>query len=177
MATPADQHETPADQHDTLILTHDTVALPRPPAGAAPAIAPGGYGATAPGWQPVGSGEPAPGWQSAGWSRSPMYAASAWSQVPPFVPASAPPLVMRNNAAVVGATLGSVSLFLSLIPLIGIVAWVLAPLGLLSSGIGLRGGGHAQGRSCGCPVGPAHLRGRVGRVPGVDGAGPGPLIG
>lgn len=137
MATPADQHETPADQHDTLILTHDTVALPRPPAGAAPAIAPGGYGATAPGWQPVGSAEPAPGWQSAGWSRSPMYAASAWSQVPPFVPASAPPLVMRNNAAVVGATLGSVSLFLSLIPLIGIVAWVLAPLGLLSSVIGL----------------------------------------
>lgn len=134
---------TPADQHDTLILTHDTVALPRPPAGAAPPIAPDGSGATAPGWQPVrsvqpvGPGQPAPEWQVAGWSRSPMYAASAWSQVPPFVPASAPPLVMRNNAAVVGATLGSVSLFLSLIPLIGIVAWVLAPLGLLSSVIGL----------------------------------------
>ncbi len=136
MATP-----TPADQHDTLILTHDTVALPRTPVGAAPPIAPGGYGATAPGWQAVAPGEPvgqpAPVWQSAGWSRTPMYAASAWSQVPPFVPAAAPPLVMRNNAAVVGATLGSVSLFLSLIPLIGIVAWVLAPLGLLSSGIGL----------------------------------------
>jgi hypothetical protein len=44
---------------------------------------------------------------------------------------------MRNNAAVIGATLGSVSLFLSLLPLIGIVAWVLAPIGLLSSGIGL----------------------------------------
>jgi hypothetical protein len=44
---------------------------------------------------------------------------------------------MRNNAAVIGATLGSVSMFLSLIPLIGIVAWVLAPLGLLISGIGL----------------------------------------
>ncbi|HSO04289.1 MAG TPA: hypothetical protein VLQ92_07400, partial [Candidatus Limnocylindrales bacterium] len=126
-----------ADQHDTLILTHDTVALPRPPVGAAPPVAPGGYGAPAPGWQPVGSGEPAPVWQSAGWSRTPVYAASAWSHVPPFVPAPVPPLVMRNNAAVVGATLGSVSLFLSLIPLIGIVAWVLAPLGLLSSAIGL----------------------------------------
>jgi hypothetical protein len=44
---------------------------------------------------------------------------------------------MRNNAAVIGATLGSVSLFLSLLPFIGIVAWVLAPIGLLSSGIGL----------------------------------------
>jgi hypothetical protein len=54
------------------------------------------------------------------------------------MPASAPPvLIMRNNAAVIGATLGSVSLFLSLIPLIGIVAWVLAPIGLLSSGVGL----------------------------------------
>jgi hypothetical protein len=54
------------------------------------------------------------------------------------MPATAPPvLVMRNNAAVIGATLGSVSLFLSLLPLIGIVAWVLAPIGLLSSGIGL----------------------------------------
>jgi hypothetical protein len=54
------------------------------------------------------------------------------------MPASAPPvLIMRNNAAVIGATLGSVSLFLSLIPLIGIVAWVLAPIGLLSSGTGL----------------------------------------
>jgi hypothetical protein len=66
------------------------------------------------------------------------YGASAWSQVPPFVPPSAPPvIVMRNNAAVIGATLGSVSLFLALIPLIGIVAWVLAPIGLVSSGIGL----------------------------------------
>jgi hypothetical protein len=44
---------------------------------------------------------------------------------------------MRNNAAVVGATLGSVSLFLALLPLIGIVAWVLAPIGLLSSAAGL----------------------------------------
>jgi hypothetical protein len=44
---------------------------------------------------------------------------------------------MRNNAAVVGATLGSVSLFLALIPLIGVVAWVLAPIGLMSSVVGL----------------------------------------
>lgn len=71
-------------------------------------------------------------------SRHPIYGASAWSQVPPFMAPSAPAvLVMRNNAAVIGATLGSVSMFLSLIPLIGIVAWVLAPIGLLTSGIGL----------------------------------------
>jgi hypothetical protein len=44
---------------------------------------------------------------------------------------------MRNNAAVIGATLGSVALVVSLIPLIGIIAWVLAPMGLLSSGIGV----------------------------------------
>jgi hypothetical protein len=63
---------------------------------------------------------------------------SAWSQIPPFLTPAAPPvLVMRNNAAVVGATLGSVALFVSLIPLIGIIAWVLAPIGLLSSSIGL----------------------------------------
>jgi hypothetical protein len=62
----------------------------------------------------------------------------AWNQVPPVAPAAAlPVLVMRNNAAVIGATLGSVSLFVSLIPLIGIIAWVLAPIGLLTSGIGL----------------------------------------
>ena len=98
---------TPADQHDTLVLS------PYPGAQVHP-----------------GSGSAATG----------PYAPTAWSQVPPFIPAApvaAPILVMRNNAAVVGATLGSVSLFLSLIPLLGIVAWVLAPIGLLSSGIGL----------------------------------------
>ncbi len=64
---------------------------------------------------------------------------NAWSQIPPFVaPAAAPPVLVRsNNPAVIGATLGSVSLFLSLLPLIGIVAWVLAPIGLVSSAIGL----------------------------------------
>lgn len=80
---------------------------------------------------------------------------AAWSQVPPFVgPAAAPAVVMRNNAAVVGATLGSVSLFLSLIPLIGIVAWLLAPIGLLTSAVGLL-------------VGISRQVGRVGAIFGV----------
>jgi hypothetical protein len=134
---------TPADQHDTLVLTHDTVALPRPTPDA-PVVAPAAHWDEGSGWQPVGAPhQPAHAhqpvtWESAGWGRNPMYGASAWSQVPPFMPQPAPPvLVMRNNAAVIGATLGSVSLFLSLIPLIGIVAWVLAPIGLLSSSIGL----------------------------------------
>ncbi len=74
---------------------------------------------------------PAPAWPA------PMH--TAWAQIPPFVaPATPPPVVVQsNNPAVIGATLGSVSLFLSLLPLIGIVAWVLAPIGLVSSGIGL----------------------------------------
>jgi hypothetical protein len=141
MATPADA--TPPEQHDTLVLTHDTVVLPRPtlpeslPAASA---APWDDGS---GWQRSGAVPQqatweSADWSSAGWSRNPTYGASAWSQVPPFMPASPPPvIIMRNNAAVIGATLGSVSLFLSLIPLIGIVAWVLAPIGLLSSGVGL----------------------------------------
>ncbi len=129
---------TPADQHDTLVLTHDTVALRRPEASAAHPAAAGTPGAAGSGWQQVGAAQPPPAWQSAGWVPTRAQAASAWSQVPPFVPPTAAPvLVMRNNAAVIGATLGSVSLFLSLIPLIGIVAWVLAPLGMISSGIGL----------------------------------------
>jgi hypothetical protein len=75
--------------------------------------------------------------------------------VPPFIPPASPaPVVMRNNAAVVGATLGSVSLFLSLIPLIGIVAWVLAPIALLTSAVGLL-------------VGMARKVGRVGAVWGL----------
>jgi len=62
----------------------------------------------------------------------------SWSQVPPFLPTpGAPVVIARNNAAVVGATLGSVALFLSIIPLVGIVAWILAPIGLLSSVVGL----------------------------------------
>jgi hypothetical protein len=79
-----------------------------------------------------------------------------WSQVPPFLtPSPQPPvLVMRNNAAVVGATLGSVSLFLALIPLIGIVAWVLAPIALLTSAAGLL-------------VGIARRVGRVGAIWGL----------
>jgi hypothetical protein len=52
----------------------------------------------------------------------------------------APPakfVVRHNNFAVVGATLGSISLFLALIPVFGMVAWLLAPVGLMVSGIGL----------------------------------------
>jgi hypothetical protein len=125
----------PADQHDTVVLTHDTVVLPRPLEGAVHAPAAGAEGT---GWQPVAVAQPQATWAAVFASRSQLPPASAWSQVPPFVAPAAPPvLVMRNNAAVIGATLGSVSMFLSLIPLIGIVAWVLAPIGLLSSGIGL----------------------------------------
>lgn len=129
---------TPADQHDTLVLTHDTVALPRTTAGEplpAPPTAPWG---SAPGGHPLAA-VPQPGyWDPAGWAQYPGYGSPAWSQVPPFMAPSPPPvLVMRNNAAVIGATLGSVSAVLSLIPLIGIVSWFLAPLGLLASGIGL----------------------------------------
>jgi hypothetical protein len=126
---------TPADQHDTLVLTHDTVALRRPEDPRTPSVVAGAAGS---GWQPVAAAQPAPAWPSAGRGATPLQAASAWSRIPPFVPQAAPPvLVMRNNAAVIGATLGSVSLFLALLPLIGIVAWVLAPLGVVSSGIGL----------------------------------------
>ena len=106
----------PADQHDTIVLG-DTRAP-----GSAPAD-----------WQ-------AGGWQQAGWRAAMAQGApTAWSQVPPFVSPSPQPtvLVMRNNAAVVGATLGSVSLFLSLLPVIGIVAWLLAPIALLTSAVGL----------------------------------------
>ena len=105
-----------------------------------------------------------------------MYGASAWSQVPPFMPASAPPvLVMRNNAAVIGATLGSVSLFLSLIPLIGIVAWVLAPIGLLSSGVGLLVGVSRKVGRVGALWGLLTSGVALARVHGVGGASPGAL--
>ncbi len=63
-------------------------------------------------------------------------------------------IVRRNNAAVIGATLGSTSLFLSLLPLIGVVAWLLAPIGLASSIAGL-------------VVGSARRVGRVGALWGL----------
>ncbi len=103
----------PADQHDTIVLGDTRSQQPAPQAA---------------------------GWQHQDWrSAVAQGAPTAWSQVPPFVPPTGQPtvLVMRNNAAVVGATLGSVSLFLSLIPLIGIVAWLLAPIALLTSAAGL----------------------------------------
>jgi hypothetical protein len=118
---------SPADRHETLVLTHDTVALPL-----------------------TQSQQPR---YEQGWGPAPIEVASAWSQVPPLV--GAPPvLLMRNNAAVVGATLGSVSLFLALIPLIGVVAWVLAPIGLMSSVVGL-------------VVGASRKVGRVGAIWGL----------
>jgi hypothetical protein len=118
---------SPADHHDTIVLTHDTVALPRT--------------------------QPAASWDARSSHRGPIHTGSSWSQVPPFV--GAPPvLIMRNNAAVVGATLGSVSLFLALIPLVGVVAWVLAPIGLMSSVLGL-------------VVGASRKVGRVGALWGV----------
>lgn len=108
MAAAGNEH-----RHDTVVLgsstmqRRDTVALPPDPSNAPP---------IPPGWGPPPS----------------------WSRVPPFLPSSGVPLASaRNNPAVVGATLGSVSLFLALMPLIGIVAWVLAPIGLLSSVVGL----------------------------------------
>lgn len=129
----------PADQHDTIVLTQPSPGPPAaPPVPARPVPAHGG-------WQPVAD------WREAVATNG----STAWSQVPPFIaPVTPPVLVMRNNAAVVGATLGSVSLFLALIPLIGIVAWVLAPIGLLCSGAGL-------------VVGLARRVGRIGAVWGV----------
>lgn len=82
----------------------------------------------------VGAGEVAqhPDSRSPGWGPPP-----SWSQVPPFLPGAAAVPIARNNPAVVGATLGSVSLFLALMPVIGIVSWLLAPMGLVSSAVGL----------------------------------------
>ncbi len=144
--------------HDTIALQHDTVALPRP-------AAPQGVAASRPvAGAPVPqlTTAPAPmtpsgnGWLAVQqWRGMAAQHAGTWSQVPPFLPAQQPPrIVMRNNAAVVGATLGSVSLFLSLLPLVGIVAWVLAPIALLSSGVGL-------------VVGMARRVGRVGALWGL----------
>jgi hypothetical protein len=153
---------THRDQHDTVALPredpqrNDTVALPRSTAAAVPAAGQPGPSHAAAG-QP-GPSHPATGWQAvADWRTSMSHSApTAWSQVPPFLPPPGPPtiLVMRNNAAVVGATLGSVSLFLSLIPVIGIVAWLLAPIALVTSAAGLL-------------VGMARRVGRVGAIWGL----------
>jgi hypothetical protein len=123
------------DQHDTVVLNaQGTVAGPSPqipdglgdPAGAVPPRAP--FPAPTPGWQAVRD------WRDAALAQR----STAWSRLPPFIPSPQPPIVvMRNDAAVVGATLGSVSLFLSLLPLIGIVSWLLAPVGVLCSIAGL----------------------------------------
>lgn len=165
-----------SDQHDTVALRpqahpaavvspglgtpagsstdHPTVVLPAPVQSPRPAQAPAAAPALAP-------AVPAPvGWQGVAQWRDSMVqqAPTAWSQLPPFIPTGPPVLVQRNNAAVVGATLGSVSLFLSLLPLIGIVAWLLAPIGLLTSTVGLF-------------VGMARKVGRVGALWGMATSG------
>jgi hypothetical protein len=77
------------------------------------------------------------------------------SQVPPFLPgAGEPGVIIRNHPAVVGATLGSAALFLSLLPIVGLLAWLLAPIGLISSG-------------CGLVIGMSRGAGRVGALWGL----------
>jgi hypothetical protein len=139
------EHDTLVLPHDSLSLQHDTVALQRPASPGqspvtTPQATPDRYGTVPPATAPT------EGWLAVQqWRGMASQHASTWSQVPPFIPAAQPPrIVMRNNAAVVGATLGSVSLFLALIPLIGIVAWVLAPIALVSSGAGLVVGVHRR---------------------------------
>ncbi len=148
--------QNPSDQQDTVVLsrpelagppsatTHDTMVLGLPDP-AQPGAQPGAHlpdpaqPGTQPG-EPVTRGMlPPAGWQAVSEWRTAMIprAPTAWSHVPPFIQAGPPVIVMRNNAAVVGATLGSVALFLSLLPLVGIVAWVLAPIGLVTSAAGL----------------------------------------
>ncbi len=140
--------QNPSDQQDTVVLTraepvgpppvmtHDTIVLLPP--DREPPVAPRPV-AQHPAGPPALHAPPPGGWQAVSDWRASMVprAPVAWSDIPPFIPASRPVLVMRNNAAVVGATLGSVSLFLSLIPLVGIVAWLLAPIGLVTSAVGL----------------------------------------
>lgn len=101
---------TPAEQHDTLALTRPG----HPEQFRYPTYA-----------QPYHD------------PHQPMPVAASWSHVPPFLATPPAPVIRTNNAAVIGATLGSVALFLSVIPVFGILAWVLAPIGLLSSAIGL----------------------------------------
>lgn len=128
---------------------HDTIVLATPAGQPAPSMQPAPHEAAA--QQPAGGWQAVADWRAAVAQQAP----TAWSQVPPFIAPTTPTvLVMRNNAAVVGATLGSVSLFLSLIPLIGIVAWVLAPIALLTSAAGLA-------------VGLARQVGRVGAIWGL----------
>lgn len=148
------QTPPPQDQHDTVVLgqpapaqhdQHDTAVLQRPASVPPPPAVTHPPDPGVSGWQAVSD------WRDAVVHGAP----TAWSQVPPFVPASPPPVhVMRNNPAVVGATLGSVSLFLSLIPLVGLVSLVLAPIGLLSSSVGLL-------------IGLSRRVGRVGAVWGI----------
>jgi hypothetical protein len=148
--------QNPSDQHDTVVLglpeAADAAGLPgRPTVVETPHRAPAcpqAPAASPAGWQAVA------GWRDMMVQQAP----TAWSQVPPFIPSGPPVLVMRNNAAVVGATLGSVALFLSLLPLIGIVAWVLAPIGLVTSAAGLF-------------VGMARKVGRVGALWGMATSG------
>lgn len=144
---PGPDSPRPSGQHDTIVLANPagqpaspTAHVPYPPAPQQPSP-----------HQPAGGWQAVADWRAAVAQQAP----TAWSQVPPFIaPATPTVLVMRNNAAVVGATLGSVSLFLSLIPLIGIVAWVLAPIALLTSAAGLA-------------VGLARKVGRVGAIWGL----------
>lgn len=123
------------DQHDTLALTRPGFAEP---------ATPNGY-TTPPAYNSV------------------LPSAAAWGYVPPFATTASAPVIRSNNAAVVGATLGSVSLFLSVIPLFGLVAWVLAPIGLITSGVGLA-------------VGVSRRAGRAGAVYGLISSGVALLI-
>ncbi|HEX6888734.1 MAG TPA: hypothetical protein VF143_11560 [Candidatus Nanopelagicales bacterium] len=144
-----------ADQQDTLVLQqHDTVVLGQGGAGAAPDQPATGPVAEVVAARPQSG---ASGWQAVQPWRdlTPQQVATAWSQVPPFIaPTRAPTIVLHNNPAVVGATLGSVALFLALLPVLGVVAWLIAPIGLLSSGIGL-------------VLGMARKAGRVGAIWGL----------
>ena len=153
--TPAPAPFDPAQAaHDTLVLQHDTVALPRPQAGApAAAGAPDTHPTTALPWpRPPTLGV------RAGLGRSPGHplrlgAGPRLGARPPRPPGvhvrpaygplgveARPVIVMRNNAAVVGATLGSVALLMSVVPIIGILAWVIAPIGGVTSMVGLSAG-------------------------------------
>lgn len=58
------------------------------------------------------------------------------NQQPIYQPA--PQLQRGNGLAITGLVLGLCALLFSLIPLIGVIAWVLAPLGLIFGIIGLR---------------------------------------
>lgn len=114
------QPHPPQDQHDTLILV-------RPGAEAGPSAAPSGWPAAPSGWPTGPSARVPSGWE-AGVPSQP------WRVDAPQAPIV---VIQRNDAAVVGATLGSLALFMSVLPLIGILAWVIAPIGLVSSALGV----------------------------------------